>query len=90
MHTSTDEFGRETTVIGDRKYRLSSLHDNSNKYGNCEVCGKYASEVFLQGESRLFYSPISKDMCWTYNGCFKYFGHKECLISKRKGIIKQR
>jgi hypothetical protein len=77
-----DKYGREIIIINDRKYTLKSLNDNSAKYGPCEVCEKPASEMFLQTEMRQYITYANK-LSWTYADCHDYFGHKDCLISKR-------
>jgi len=60
------------------KYKLISQKESSAKYGLCEVCGKFVSEVFHQIESRKYEDG------YTYAGCKDYFGHKECLESKQR------
>lgn len=68
----------EPYIMSVYKYKLISTHDNSSKYGNCEVCGKYASEVFHQIEA------MKIEDGWTYANCHNKFGHEQCLISLRK------
>ena len=60
------------------KYAINSTGGSSAKYGNCEVCGKHASEVFLQIEERKYSEG------YTHFKCNSYFGHRECLESKRR------
>jgi hypothetical protein len=66
------------------QYKLISTGDNSNKYGNCEVCNKFCSEVFHQIEQREFLSPETGKIELTHYGCRDLFGHKDCLISKQR------
>lgn len=66
------------------KYKISSTSSNSTKYGNCEICGKPATEVFHQIEEREFFDPITNTESYTHNKCTSYFGHKECLESKQR------
>ncbi len=61
------------------QYTLTSLRESSAKYGNCDVCHKHVSEVFIQRETRE-YAPDH----WTHEGCHTLFGHKECLERQRK------
>ncbi len=61
------------------RYRLVNQNDSSAKYGACEVCRQYASEVFHQIEQRRY-----KPGQWTQEGCKSYFGHRECLESKKR------
>ena len=56
------------------EYELLSTKDSSSKYGQCEICKQFASEVFHQIES----------LNGSFYKCFDYFGHKECLIKKRR------
>lgn len=69
------------------RYNLLSTNESSQKYGNCEVCGKHATEVFLQSEER--YYTIERDgniiyKGWTQNKCKNLIGHKECLLNKQR------
>lgn len=61
------------------QYRITSTGYSSARYGNCEVCGKPAGEVYLQIES-VEYAPGR----FTHYGCRDYFGHKECLLAVRR------
>ena len=65
------------------RYRLSSTGYSSKRYGNCEVCGKYVSEVFYQAEERAFTRPDGTQG-WTQQKCVSKFGHKECLLKLRR------
>jgi len=60
-------------------YRMAQLNASSAKYGLCEVCGKAASDMYLQtkqhekkiaGKDRVINDTVT-------------FGHKECLESIR-------
>lgn len=83
---------------GTYRYSLKSTGYSSDRYGKCEVCRKHSSEVFHQVEERK-YDPNKAhiddlledsavyqklDPGWTRNKCFDLWGHKECLISKRR------
>ena len=64
-------------------YRLKSLEDSSHKYGQCEVCGRHSSEIFLQSERRrtVFYADGKK---YDFTKKENYVaGHKECLLAIR-------
>lgn len=63
------------------RYRLSSTGASSDKFGPCEICGKHASEVFLQVEQQKY---GEQDNEWTEYQCKSYFGHKECLLNQRR------
>ena len=81
------------------RYRLASLRASSAQFGRCEVCRKHVSEVFLQTEE-MRYTPSSDNiervledprfytgsdkLGWTQAGCHSLFGHKECLLERRK------
>jgi len=68
------------------RYILKSTGNSSSKYGVCEVCGKYATEVFSQSEEKYYNIKHNEKIYegWTKHGCQDYFGHKECLESKRR------
>jgi hypothetical protein len=58
------------------RYRQSPMRASSNKYGNCEVCGQYVSDVYLQNETRRVMRG------WFVTS--QFFGHRECLDSIQK------
>lgn len=60
------------------QYKMKSTGHSSNKYGNCEVCDKHATEVFYQTEKRKCSGG------WTRYMCRDLYGHKECLIKTRR------
>lgn len=68
------------------KYRLTSTDASSQKYGVCMCCGEHATEVFIQSEGK--YCEFEYDgenmNGYTEHNCNSYFGHKECLINKRR------
>ena len=61
------------------RYIIRSTGHSSTKYGKCEVCRRPVSEVYHQVEERE-YRPDH----WTHEKCRNLFGHKTCLISKRR------
>ena len=61
------------------RYKLISTSYSSHRFGMCEVCGKFASHVFHQIEESE-YEPNK----WTRYQCVDLFGHKECLINRRR------
>jgi len=63
-------------------YRLTNTNESSQKYGECEVCGKHVSEVFSQQEERSY--QFEGRERWTQHKCHCLFGHKECLLCQRK------
>ncbi|AVX21620.1 hypothetical protein SAMN02745885_01631 [Carboxydocella sporoproducens DSM 16521] len=69
--------------VGDFRYRIKSLGASSIKFGPCEVCGKPATEVFLQIEQRKYQKP-SGEISYTQHGCRDMFGHYECLLRMRR------
>jgi hypothetical protein len=74
---------------GEFRYRISSTEASSDKYGKCEVCGKHASEVFLQTEEQYYTIERNGETIhegWTRHECNSYFGHEACLLSKRKNL----
>jgi len=69
------------------KYRIRSLGFSSERYGNCEICGKHCSEVFYQAESKKYKRDLPDGTTktgYTHHNCHDFFGHKECLESQRK------
>lgn len=66
------------------RYNLISTEEPSQKYGNCDICGKHTTEVFHQTEERQYFNPITQQTSWTKNNCHDLFGHKECLESNRR------
>lgn len=71
------------------KYELKSMGASSDRYGNCKVCGKHATEMFRQVEQM----RIEAEDCvegdnpedsWTHYNCHDLFGHEECLKSKQR------
>ena len=58
------------------KYRLNKMNSSSAKYGDCEVCNKPVSDVYLQ-------TPEHKtSRGWNYG--ISTFGHKDCLLNIRR------
>lgn len=73
--------------VGDYNYRIKSLRHSSDRYGLCEVCKGHVSEVFYQTESRYYEAFLNGIVIisgWTYHECHSYFGHEQCLLSKRR------
>ena len=69
------------------QYSIKNTGASSNKYGNCEVCGKHADTVYLQTEKRAYAHPDGSTR-FTAHMCHDLFGHEQCLISKRKnGVV---
>lgn len=66
------------------RYRLSSTGYSSARLGPCEICGKHASEVFIQAEQKR-YRRHDGTLSWTYADCIdSCFGHKECLENQQR------
>jgi len=74
FHVYLDKYNQyEITITDTHRYRLSSTNASSDKFGKCECCEKYASEMFqLAIEEK--YNNI-------YLGSKHVFGHSECLQS---------
>ncbi len=58
------------------KYKLINLKESSSKYGNCEVCHKWADSVYSQTEYKKYK--------FGYYETNTLFGHKDCLLKNRK------
>ena len=64
------------------KVRITSTGDNSGRYGACECCGKYVSEVFIGNALRRY------DGGFTYaGGLSAKFGHRSCVESLARRIL---
>ena len=61
-------------------YILKNQKANSQKYGNCEVCGKYANNIWAQKESQAYL--LNGELHFKINNTI--FGHKRCLYKIRK------
>ena len=66
--------------LNDFKYKLTQQHASSDRYGNCEICEKFVSDVYIQTKEQLC-SVHGKEF-WAMAG--SAFGHKECLIRIRR------
>lgn len=62
------------------KYNLRQQHASSDKLGNCEICGKFVSDVYSQSKEHKFMFGGKEH--WAYDS--DVFGHKECLIKIRR------
>jgi len=63
------------------RYRIRSTGYSSRRYGPCQVCGRHASEVFLQAELQMSIRPDGS-VGYSHRGTI--FGHRECLERIRK------
>ena len=71
------------------RYRIANTGESSRRYGSCDVCGKHASEVYIQIEERKYtveFASGKKHTGWTQYGCRTLFGHKDCLLSARRNV----
>ena len=66
------------------RYRICDTHGSSERYGNCEVCGKPARNVYYQVEERAYFNKRKGKICWSRQGCHLLFGHRQCLLAQRK------
>ena len=66
------------------RYRIRDTHGSSERYGNCEVCGKPARVVWYQVEERAYYNKRKDKIGWTQQGCRLLFGHRQCLLAQRQ------
>jgi len=71
------------------KYKLVNTGYSSSKYGLCEVCGGYASEIYHQIEMKRYMFKCNSKVYegWTNYNCHNQFGHKECLLSQRREVV---
>ncbi len=64
-------------------YQLTNRRCSSDKLGHCEVCNKYASEMFYQVE-RQEYTRADGTVGLTGFQCVSLFGHESCLVGVRR------
>lgn len=57
--------------------QIKHTYKNSSELGNCELCGKYCSDVYIG----TIYEAISEDDGGGRSFIGSFFGHKECLES---------
>lgn len=71
---------------GAYKYRIFRCCASSDKYGPCEVCGEFVSDVHHQTESRSYEFKLGRKIHsgFTTHECKNLFGHRECVESKRR------
>lgn len=63
------------------RYRLRNSGYGSQRYGNCEVCGEYCSEVFILIEKK----KMTQEKGWTGHNCIEcLFGHEDCCKKQMK------
>ena len=60
--------GSEKKMENLYRYRLNSTGHSSTRFGPCEVCGKHASEVFIQAEQKR-YRRHDSTLSWIYADC---------------------
>jgi len=60
------------------RYILTKLRAGSDKYGNCEVCKKSVGTIYHQVEEKKYSGG------WTRHNCTDLYGHKQCLLKKRR------
>ncbi len=71
--TANTQMGQKVSQSGgEMSYRLINQNCSSQKLGNCEVCGKWVSEVWFRTHEKPFVNGRHLDR----------FGHKECLEGK--------
>jgi len=65
------------------RYKLIKTRYGSNRYGKCEVCKRNVNTTYHQVEEKQYRQPNGK-LSWTRHSCHDLFGHKSCLIRKRR------
>lgn len=65
------------------RYKFISTGESSRQYANCDVCGKYCSEVYTQQEEKR-YEKEDGVYGWTQYNCHSLFGHAVCLLKQRR------
>lgn len=65
------------------RYNLIKQIGGSEKYGNCEICGKHCDTIYSQSESREYTRPLTNTQHWIRVS--DHWGHVDCLKMQRKG-----
>ena len=67
-----------TKIIEKPKYRykITSTGASSEKYGNCEICDKFVSDVHAMTRYRKTATGEAVEWC--------VFGHESCLLKRRE------
>jgi len=73
---------RTQEIRGEYGYRMSNTNSGSERYGPCEVCNRNTEMVYHQVECRRYIH--GHEQGWTHDQCHNLFGHRDCLISRRK------
>lgn len=63
------------------RYKLFQQHATSDKYGNCEICGKFVSDVYSQRKVEVVMRDGEEHELHKFASSF---GHKECLLRQRE------
>ena len=58
------------------RYKLTRQKGTSDKFGNCEICGKFVSDVYSQTRYRQTPTGEARDG--------DAFGHKDCVLELRE------
>lgn len=69
---------------GTYRYTITSLAHwgpGSQRFGNCEICGKQVVTTYVQTEEVRAIDPDGA--FWTRHQCAMLFGHQDCLRSSR-------
>ena len=69
------------------RYKFERINRSSTYLGNCEVCGKFCSEVYHLMEEKEYIRSDTDKKSWTRYGCIDLYGHEECLkkVAKERG-----
>ena len=71
-------------TVSEYEYSIIKTGESSQKYGNCEICGKSASEIFFQIEKKKYFNTDKNKNSYTHHECSNRIGHKDCLKSIRR------
>ncbi len=64
-------------------YKLVRMRASSEKYGKCEVCNEFSSDVYLQVETKDYVNRLN-GIRQTAHNCIDLFGHLECLKNSQR------
>lgn len=66
------------------QYTLHHTGNSSAKYGDCEICGKWVSDVYHQTAHINFVDSEGRDAESSIENAATVFGHENCLLQARE------
>lgn len=83
----------EKIQAGQYRYRSRRTGHSSTRFGHCEICKAHVPDVYYQVEERYVAFRDKRGILtaqfWTSHNCNSYFGHEQCLVNVRRGLMLQ-